>query len=225
MPQLQLPPLSNGEIYIGAIGDQAGCVHHVILLPGDNDDASWEAQSDWAKSIGGSLPTRTELSLIWERCRDQMQQDWYWSCDAYEGGAGPTRGRFRFWSDRASPSPPAHLTPDCSALFYIAQRPDWRVIDLCVRLPRKRALGDRAVINGRCGASACEHDHGQQHHPAHPLQISHHLDPSPCPGLISDRLPRQTSCRHCDQQCRPKGLRGFQQTPPAPSRVAWPRPA
>ena len=36
MKQLQIPPLAEGEIYIGAIGDTAGDVHHVILLPGDN---------------------------------------------------------------------------------------------------------------------------------------------------------------------------------------------
>ena len=34
MQQLPLPPLAEGETYIGAIGDSAGNLHHVILLPG-----------------------------------------------------------------------------------------------------------------------------------------------------------------------------------------------
>jgi len=79
MQQLQIPPLAEGETYVGAIGDQHGNVHHVILLAGDNDDASWQAQMDWAKSIGGDLPTRVEQAMLWATCRDQFQQDWYWS--------------------------------------------------------------------------------------------------------------------------------------------------
>ena len=50
MQQLQTPPLAEGEIYIGAIGDAAGNLHHVILLPGDNDDATFEAALEWSKS-------------------------------------------------------------------------------------------------------------------------------------------------------------------------------
>ncbi len=79
MQQLQIPPLAEGEVYAGAIGDQHGNVHHVVLLPGDNDNASWQAQMDWAKSIGGDLPTRVEQAILWANCRDEFQKDWYWS--------------------------------------------------------------------------------------------------------------------------------------------------
>ena len=79
MQQLQIPPLAEGEIYIGAIGDKSGDVYHVILLPGDNDDATWQAQMDWAKSIGGDLPTRVEQAMLWANFRDQFKPDWYWS--------------------------------------------------------------------------------------------------------------------------------------------------
>ncbi|GAB4059125.1 DUF1566 domain-containing protein [Uliginosibacterium sediminicola] len=83
MQQLQIPPLSDGEIYIGAIGDQNGSVHHIILLPGDNDDATFAAALAWAKSIGGDLPTRVEQAMLWERHRDQLQGDWYWSSETH----------------------------------------------------------------------------------------------------------------------------------------------
>ncbi|XHO65284.1 hypothetical protein BCC1697_001695 [Burkholderia gladioli] len=52
---------------------------HTILLPGDSDDASWQAQMDWAKSIGGDLPTRAELVIAYEQHRDQFQDEAYWS--------------------------------------------------------------------------------------------------------------------------------------------------
>jgi hypothetical protein len=79
MQQIQTPSLAEGEVYIGAIGDKNGDFHHVILLPGDNDDASWQAQMDWAKSIGGDLPTRIEQAMLWASHRDQFQKAAYWS--------------------------------------------------------------------------------------------------------------------------------------------------
>lgn len=66
--------LAPGELYIGRINDT-----HVILLPGDSDDATWQEQMDWAKSIGGDLPNRIEQAMLWGNFRDQFEEDWYWS--------------------------------------------------------------------------------------------------------------------------------------------------
>lgn len=77
--KLNIPELADGETYIGAIGDAAGNLHHVILLPGDNDDATHEAQIEWAKSIGGDLPNRIEQAMLWANHREQFKKDWYWS--------------------------------------------------------------------------------------------------------------------------------------------------
>jgi len=79
MQQLQIPPLAEGEVYVGAIGDKSGDFHHVILLPGDSGYASWQAQMDWAKSIGGDLPTRVEQAMLFANFRDQFERDAYWS--------------------------------------------------------------------------------------------------------------------------------------------------
>lgn len=79
MQQLTSLTLADGETYVGAIGDQQGSVYHLILLAGDNDDATWQAQKEWAASIGGDLPTRVEQAMLFERCADQFQKDWYWS--------------------------------------------------------------------------------------------------------------------------------------------------
>lgn len=80
--------LAEGEIYIGAIGDDLGNLHHVILLPGDNDDATHEAQLEWAKSIGGDLPTRIEQAMLWANHRDLFQKDWYWSNETHHSESG-----------------------------------------------------------------------------------------------------------------------------------------
>ncbi|OJB11847.1 DUF1566 domain-containing protein [Burkholderia ubonensis] len=79
MQQIQLPPLAEGEVYLGGFVDANGDVTHTILLPGDHDRASWQQQMDWAKSIGGDLPTRAELVIAYEKCRDQFKPDAYWS--------------------------------------------------------------------------------------------------------------------------------------------------
>jgi len=76
---INLPELSEGETYVGCIGDALGNLYHVILLPGDNSPATWEAQMEWAKRIGGHLPTRIEQAMLLANHRDQFKKDWYWS--------------------------------------------------------------------------------------------------------------------------------------------------
>ncbi|MDD3884529.1 MAG: hypothetical protein PHW66_06290 [Gallionella sp.] len=71
--------LNEGEIYVGAIIGPDGNGNHIILLPGDNDDADWKTQMEWAKSIGGDLPDRVELALLYKRHPEQFKKDAYWS--------------------------------------------------------------------------------------------------------------------------------------------------
>ncbi|MDR9052112.1 DUF1566 domain-containing protein [Burkholderia multivorans] len=77
--QIQLPPLADGEVYLGGFVDKNGDVTHTILLPGDNDRGTWQEQMDWAKSVGGDLPTRAELVIAYEQHRDLFQKAAYWS--------------------------------------------------------------------------------------------------------------------------------------------------
>ena len=85
MKKLQLPSLNEGETYIGAIGNKAGEVYHVILLPGDNEDSDWQSAMDWAKSIGGDLPTRIEQAMLFDSFLDRFERDWYWSNTTVDG--------------------------------------------------------------------------------------------------------------------------------------------
>ena len=85
---INLPELADGEIYVGCIGDALGNLHHVILLPGDNDDDTHEAQLEWAKSIGGDLPSRIEQAMLLANHRDQFKKDWYWSNEINHAESG-----------------------------------------------------------------------------------------------------------------------------------------
>jgi hypothetical protein len=77
--QFAIPQLNEGEIYAGAIIKPDGTGHHVVLLDGDNNDADWNTQMEWAKSIGGDLPDRVEQSLLFAHLKDRFKEDWYWS--------------------------------------------------------------------------------------------------------------------------------------------------
>ena len=88
MQALEKPPLNEGEIHIAALTDANGELYHLILLPGDNDDATHAAQIEWAQSIGGDLPSRVEQALLWERARDQFKKDWYWSNETHHSDSG-----------------------------------------------------------------------------------------------------------------------------------------
>ena len=85
---MKLPELNPGEIYAGYYGTTPDETIHVILLPGDNDDATWKHQKEWAASIGGELPNRIEQSLLWQNCREHFKQDWYWSSEEHASEAG-----------------------------------------------------------------------------------------------------------------------------------------
>ena len=88
------PHLNDGEIYIGLIGDANGEAYHLVLLPGDNDDDTHQAQLDWAKSIGGDLPNRIEQAMLWANHRDQFKKDWYWSNELHHNEPSRTWAQY-----------------------------------------------------------------------------------------------------------------------------------
>ena len=79
MTQLTLPELKEGEINAGLIMTDGVPAHWLILLPGDNDEDTWDAQMAWAKDQDGELPTRRELNLLRANAKEQFKDDWYWS--------------------------------------------------------------------------------------------------------------------------------------------------
>jgi hypothetical protein len=85
---ITLPELKLGETYAGIVIADNGSLHHLILLDGDSDDAPHQEQIDWAKSIGGELPTRQEQALLYANCKAQFKSYWYWSADLYASDSG-----------------------------------------------------------------------------------------------------------------------------------------
>jgi hypothetical protein len=81
--------LRAGERYAGVVLDADGKIaHHLVLLPAKpEEDLSWQAAMNWAKSVGGELPTRQELSLLFANCKAQFEARWHWSSETHESDA------------------------------------------------------------------------------------------------------------------------------------------
>ena len=70
----------DGEVYAGLmLGLNGEPDYHLFILPGDADPAPWKKQMDWAKSIGGELPTRREQRVLFANAKAQFNDAWYWS--------------------------------------------------------------------------------------------------------------------------------------------------
>ena len=82
--------LAPGEHYAGIIiGKDGEESRHLILMAAiPTDDLNWKAANDWAKRIGGSLPTRREQSLLFANLAEQFEERAYWSCQLYEPDSG-----------------------------------------------------------------------------------------------------------------------------------------
>jgi len=81
--------LQPGEEYAGILLGQNGEPdQHVFLLPGDAEPATHAAQTKWAKSIGGRLPTRREQSLLIANLKPHFKPTWYWSGEKDAAAAG-----------------------------------------------------------------------------------------------------------------------------------------
>jgi hypothetical protein len=75
--QVELKP---GEHYAGIILGADGLpAHHLILLPSDAEDVSWDKAKTFAAEVGGELPTRSEQALLFANLKGQFEQRYYWS--------------------------------------------------------------------------------------------------------------------------------------------------
>lgn len=80
LPHITIPSLADGELWAGVLLNEDGTPsHHVILLPGEAERIVWNKAVEWAKEIGGELPTRREQSLLFANLKSQFKGEWYWS--------------------------------------------------------------------------------------------------------------------------------------------------
>jgi len=80
---MKLPTLNKDELLAGLVMEDSKPHYWLILLPGDHEDTTWQVAVDWAKSIGGELPTRREQSLLFANGKQHFERDWYWSGELY----------------------------------------------------------------------------------------------------------------------------------------------
>ena len=85
--------LASGEHYAGiVIGKDGEPSYHLVLLPGQADDITWDKAMEWAGKQGGeyvaSLPTRREQALLYANLKEEFEERVYWSCEAHESESG-----------------------------------------------------------------------------------------------------------------------------------------
>lgn len=72
--------LKPGEQYAGIIlGKDGQPDHHLILLPGQATDVTFQQAQEFAAKAGGELPTRREQSLLYANLKEAFEERWYWS--------------------------------------------------------------------------------------------------------------------------------------------------
>ena len=81
--------LRAGERYAGAVLDEDGDhLHHLVLrAERPAGKVNWQAAMDWAKSVGGTLPSRQESSLLFANCKPHLDPSWHWSSETHEDDA------------------------------------------------------------------------------------------------------------------------------------------
>jgi len=76
--------LKPGEEYAGLVlGKDGAPDHHLILLPGEAAEVTWQQAKDWSLKAGGELPTRREQSLLFANRGEDFKPSWYWSSESY----------------------------------------------------------------------------------------------------------------------------------------------
>jgi hypothetical protein len=86
---LAMPVLNEGEHYAGIVfGKNNEPNQHIILLRDEIEGVNWSSACSWAASIGGSLPTRREQSLLFTNLKEQFKQEWYWSDEQHAANSG-----------------------------------------------------------------------------------------------------------------------------------------
>lgn len=78
--------LLDGGLFAGLTITKDGKHHAVCLLPDKPEgDMPWQQALAWADGVGGELPTRPVAALLFANCKDQFEESWHWTSEAYSG--------------------------------------------------------------------------------------------------------------------------------------------
>lgn len=76
----------EGGIFAGLTTDKEGRHFAVALLPDKPEaDLTWKKAVAWAVSVDGVLPTRPVAAMLFANCKDQFEERWHWTSDAFDG--------------------------------------------------------------------------------------------------------------------------------------------
>lgn len=70
---------NEGETHLCVFVNGDGSITHTILMKDVKENIKWQDAMDWAKELGGYLPTRAELILLYENHKDKFEERAYWS--------------------------------------------------------------------------------------------------------------------------------------------------
>ena len=72
--------LKDGEEYAGILlGKNGAPDYHLILLPGQANDVTWQKAKEFSAKAGGELPTPREQALLFANLKEQFEKRYYWS--------------------------------------------------------------------------------------------------------------------------------------------------
>jgi hypothetical protein len=85
LPNLLRLGFHNNLGFFAGLTTKADGTHcSVFLIPGMADDLTWDEATEWAKSKGGELPSRTVAALLRSTTLPCLPMSWIWTSD--EGG-------------------------------------------------------------------------------------------------------------------------------------------
>jgi hypothetical protein len=81
--------LRAGERYVGPVLDSDGSVKHHLVLMAERPEGrlDWQSAMTWAQGLGGDLPDRQELALIFANCKPHVEPSWHWSNEVHADDA------------------------------------------------------------------------------------------------------------------------------------------
>ena len=79
--QFLLENQRHGEQYAGLIlGKEGKPDYHVFLIDAKPEsDMTWSNALEWARTVGGQLPDRSEQSLLFANQKESFDKTWHWS--------------------------------------------------------------------------------------------------------------------------------------------------
>jgi hypothetical protein len=101
LPEIGQPLVAIDGIYAG-VSSSREQPHYVLVLLNakPSERLTWDEAIEWAKSVGGELPTRPEAAMLFANVPDEFEKRWHWTSTQYSD-AGAWTQYFNYGYQRA----------------------------------------------------------------------------------------------------------------------------